>query len=135
LGIINSTGYCKSEGRFLTNDEKVSVIFNFINARTTLSNKTENGVKDFIIVPYKSINEFKNKNLQCCEMGTWNVEKLKWPNSNGWRKPNIFMRASGGYGYAVGMIYKVFYRDNNILRDKKINEAYNLTNCGRLSEE
>ena len=118
IGIINFNGYCKSEGKFISNlyteqeiidkaikyvidnIEQPGVVYDLSKGRDVIFG--EEFYENTQIIPYNSIAEFKKINPNCCKITTIDDGDTL----------NIFMRITGsGYRF-IDMKYLRRYRQD-----------------------
>ncbi len=130
-GIMNYSGYCFAENRYLTTDEKFRIAFNFINDNPKTYIRIPEGQNyDFKIVPripYSSFEEYALKNPDCCSIGKRVPSEMP---------PELFEERIFGLdsGKTITLYYLTNYFDPDNNYYGRVNHIYYfvLTNCGRV---
>ena len=69
LGGLNYSGMCIPEGRWLSDEEKIDIVIKkIIAAKQVYLMYGVAGSKDYEMIPYASVEEFKKENPNCCEV-------------------------------------------------------------------
>jgi hypothetical protein len=130
-GIMNYSGYCFAENRYLTADEKIRITFNHINSKPKTTIRIGEGsnsvVKSFERIPYSSFEEYVKQNPDCCSVGKKVFSDLP--------PPDFFDRISGYNSEKIVVLnYKSNYFDTEInsLNAVEFTFYYVLTNCGNI---
>jgi hypothetical protein len=120
-GVMNYSGYCFAENRYLTADEKIRIAFNHFNSMSTRARRF------YKETPYCSFEEYVKANLDCCSVGKRVFSNLP--------PDDFFDRISGdNSGKIVTINFKSNYFDPEISSFKagEIPVHYVLTNCGKV---
>jgi hypothetical protein len=130
-GVMNYSGYCFAENRYLTADEKIRVAFNHFNNRTDTTIRIGKGVnsvfKSFKQIPYISFEEYEKENPDCCSVGKRVFSDLP--------RPDYIERISGnGSGKIVTLNFRSNYFDPETYSLNSVDYTvyYVLTNCGKV---
>ena len=127
VGGMNYTGFCLSQGRYLSDEEKISAGISYIERRDTVAIKT----KDKGIQRYKRVHsylgeeDFRSKNAQCCEVGM-NLVGEYW-------EPSFLERVLGDYADKIKIKYIVHYLDEmgSAVSGHRETDLV-ITNCGKI---
>lgn len=120
-GGLNYSGMCIPQGRWLSNEDRIRVLFERFNKQTITVIEGEEVRR----IPYKSFDEFKLLNPDCCNQ---NGKPYDLP------KPRILNRITGvNSGSPLRIRYKIKYFDNKgISRDvENVVEVFT-SNCGKI---
>jgi hypothetical protein len=81
--------------------------------------------RDYKLIPYNSVNEFKESNPKCCKLDDY-------PHERGWEQIYTLSRILGFTGYTAMIFYKVRYeRPDGTIYYKKISADPAADNCGK----
>ena len=125
---LNYSGFCFEEGRYLSDKERIRLIFDAINSQTSLPVLTvDRGTQYYDHLPYASFDDYLAENPDCCKI-----------NPGGWYDlppPTLLDRISGEYsGKVIVINFKVRYLDENgELRMQNIKSESKSENCGEGS--
>lgn len=127
-------GYCREQGRYLSDVEKIDIAINYLIATyppiLTSYKQLDGGAgvsrseRPPNPIPYKGIEEFKRINKDCCEMTV--------VASEGYRAP-FFYRIWGSVSGFAHIKYLVRYKDKDGNVIETPYETYPaVSNCGRV---
>ena len=80
-GVLNMTGFCWDDKRWLSDNEKIEKVLAFVNRQSNFrifsdhplpGNSVINEYISYTMVPYKNVSEMHSKNMDCCR-----IEKLR----------------------------------------------------------
>ncbi|MDJ0620663.1 MAG: hypothetical protein QNJ63_28675 [Calothrix sp. MO_192.B10] len=113
--------------RYLSDEEKLRLVFNDINNAEKLGVPTKDGkMVDREHIPYKSFDEYIKENPDCC--------KIKPPGGSDLAPPRFSDRIFGYHsGEPIVINFKVRYIDDNdkqIIQKIRIDNS--LQNCGKI---
>jgi hypothetical protein len=71
-GGMNYSGFCWAEKRWLSDEERIDLaIAEVIKRKTAYLERGIGGAKEYELIPYASIEEFKQKNPDCCSIASY----------------------------------------------------------------
>ena len=132
VGSLNYSGFCWSEMRYLSDEEKFRMVFERVNSRKNIRIKTKDKrmqSKRYERVKYKNFDEFMEKNPDCCAIDP--------PNRGLPLRPPSFVNLITGFDNAEIIVidYTDRYIDENgDLKYKKSQITSVLKNCGELRD-
>lgn len=125
---LNYSGFCISQGRWLSDEELMVSAFNEINNRSTTTiniSDTESVVINRI--PYLSYNEFINENPNCCYAG-----RKSQNDGNGYMSASLTARILGSSAAVISLSYKErYFNESNEKQEKNKKQILSVSNCGR----
>ncbi len=128
ISYINTLGVCLTEVRWLTDEEKIRVVFDRINRMEKTSINYPLKSNHWLEVerePYASYEDFKNKNPDCCLVGEKVITK------EGVIESNSFLNSMfGRFGGYVSISYIERFRIGSRLENQKLSKYYSVSNCG-----
>jgi hypothetical protein len=123
---LNYSGFCFAKMRYLTNDEKIRIVFDYQNNREEIPIETERkGTQYYSQIPYNTFEEFIVNNPDCCQVNPGGGYDLPPPD---------FLDRITGYnaGDAIVLNYKIRYLDDNGRpRSTTMKLESALQNCGK----
>jgi len=134
-GVRNYSGYCFEKKRYLTFDDKVEIMFKFINSYDRVYFLVDNKRTQFKTLPYTSFEEYLRENPDCCSLIPID-SPISPAKKLSIAPPDFLERATGGHS---GEIIAIKFRLNYFDRDGKLtfkNKEYFkvLTNCGNVRD-
>jgi hypothetical protein len=126
---LNYSGMCLAEGRWLSNDEKIRKVVEVINSpgRVFIEDKNNN-TQPYQLIPYKSVDDFLEKNPDCCEVGM-SLRGDYFP-------PTFVDRITGVYGDKLRINYTIhFFNPPQKAQSQQQNFIAIIGNCGDLYED
>lgn len=126
LGAANYTGFCFSKKKFLSKQEKIEIVADYVNK---ISDRV--GIK-----PYSDVHTLLKENPDCCVTGVEAVENKSWPDSQGWVRPTFKKKLFGQYADIVGITIQRKYADQKgEEKSKQLQAAYVIGNCGQMGDD
>lgn len=130
LPVLNYSGMCVSEGRWLSDDEKIRNILSVVTQNERIAIKTEKkGTQYFNKAKKESVDDFLENNSNCCAVN---------PKSGPYDlPPPTFMQRVTGFNAAepIEIKYQTSYVDENgDIKNTSTKEIYLLTNCGKIRD-
>jgi len=128
IGIMNYSGFCFAEKRYLSYDEKIRIVFNHYNLQSQRTTEIWDDFNKKIKVkylPYTSFEEFLKLNPNCCGINLSKGYDLPPPE---------FLDRITGYhsGEVIDRNFKFRYASENGYIERKGSGGTILTNCGRV---
>ncbi len=133
---LNYVGYCSGKGRVLSDEEKIAAAVRIINGVSFISSEsfpelknseTECKYNEFgscNVIPYKTVEEFLEKNPDCCTVSYLHSESERFCQST--REQRFF-----GASSCVNVVYNANYFDKNGKRQSILTKGLvHLDVCG-----
>lgn len=136
LGALNVSGMCIAEGKWLSDEEQVELAintawrkpeWNYLYSVIPSGKEFDKFQANHEHIPYANVDEFKQKNPQCCRaVGAFSSGPY-WPEF--WHDYAFGFRAE-----VVEIVYTARFKDkhNNPVNLKNYTEYRVITNCGRV---
>lgn len=139
LATLSYSGYCFSERRYLSDQERIERAVTFVLASMTppvarydispvdKRRKTfQEGTRDY--VPYRSVHEFFELNPNCCVV----VDRFTYRGGETYI-PNFWNRLTGAVSAVISMKYQVRYRDKDgAVHVEYAEAAPAISSCGHV---
>jgi hypothetical protein len=121
-GGLNYSGFCFEKMRYLSDEEKIRLVFDYQNSRDYMP--IEN--YSYRQIKYKNFEEFRQKNPNCCHVNPGGGYDLP--------PPEFLDRITGFHsGDAIVLNFKVRYLDNSKQQKSQVIRFENSpTNCGKV---
>ncbi|HTK83992.1 MAG TPA: hypothetical protein VL625_02805 [Patescibacteria group bacterium] len=104
---LNYGGYCFSQGRFLSDEEKIRHVVNYINGQAKVPIQIWSAPEYFENIRYKDEDDFLRQNPNCCAV------TFKIPSGDFSPTHKTPERLFGIYGGNVSVKYTAHYRDKS----------------------
>ncbi|MFN6569123.1 hypothetical protein [Dendronalium sp. ChiSLP03b] len=128
---LNYSGFCFAKMRYLSDEEKLRIAFDYNNREDELPVYVGQKVKYYEHIKYASFDEYIKENPDCCSI--IHGETYKIAQSLFIEKPLFLDRITGrGFRNLIVINFKVRYLDDN--GNQKVQEVRfgnTLRNCGR----
>ena len=124
---LNSLGFCFTEMRFLSNEDKIQSVFNYQNKRTDLLNIVHVEKSSNRYIKYKNFDEYIKENPNCCKINPGGPYDIP--------PPSLLYPILGGFpsGDVVVINFKVRYLgENGKQKSEQISFENVVTNCGKV---
>jgi len=134
LGIfysLNYSGFCFAKMRYLSDEEKLRIAFNYYNKEDKLPVDVGGKIKYYEHIKYASFDEYIKENPNCCSIN--HGETYKIAQSSFIPESSFLDRISGlGFRDLTVINFKVRYLDENgNQRVQEVRLGNTLRNCGR----
>lgn len=123
---LNYSGFCMSQGRWLSDEEKIRLaIKSLIQQDTVLIETPEKGTQQFKAVKYTEVDQFLNKNPNCC--------KTEIRVGDDFVPRNYFTAIAGKHADNIRIEYIANYLDqDNKIQSQKVKIVPLISNCGKV---
>ncbi len=128
---LNYSGFCISQGRYLSDEEKIRIVIISGNSQDTIPVEIEkeghkHWQENYKQIKYKDVNEFFDKNPDCCKVNGGGPYDLG--------APSFFDRITGyDSGDVVTINARANYIDENGNKQSIMLKSDSvLTNCGQM---
>ncbi len=123
---LNYSGFCFAQMRYLSDEEKISSVFDYQNARRDLLNVVGVEKRIYNYIKYESFDEYIKENPDCCKINSEKTHDVPVP----WFLDRIFGFNSGDFIFTD---FKVRYVDEKgKQRTKEYRFENSVQNCGKV---
>ena len=144
VGGLNYSGFCIPEGRWLSDEEKIRALENYLPIeypeyvyQVSLEEAGETKKIKTGYLNYSNRAEFLEKNPDCCKIGAYDI------GAGNWTPPfPVFNRMRGAYLSTVTATYKIYFSIPVVGETydlpiegktyKEVRNYYVISNCGRI---
>jgi hypothetical protein len=136
LGIfysLNYSGFCFAKMRYLSDEEKLRIAFDYNNKEDKLLVSLGGKLESYEHIKYASFDEYIKENPNCCSINHGELYKIAQPSFGLLPEFSFFDRISGlGFRDLTVMNFKVRYLDEKgNQRVQQVRVRNTLRNCGR----